>query len=118
MQIALISITATRRVLATTMTSNPSDSDDRIMELTSDSEEEENTNSEGDESKLDDICVRDASCARLFQPTLYSVDGTPISLEKGLFEITGLLRIFFPVAFCSLPMPEHRGPWTYRATSV
>ena len=56
MQIALISITATRRVLATTMTSNPSDSDDRIMELTS----------EGDESKLDDICVRDASCARLF----------------------------------------------------
>ena len=49
------------------MTSNPSDSD--VVELTSDSEEEDNTNSEEDESEIDDTCVRDTSCARLSQPT-------------------------------------------------
>jgi hypothetical protein len=50
------------------MASNPSASVDKIIELT-DSEEEENTNSEEDESEID-ICVRDTSCAGLFQPTL------------------------------------------------
>ena len=40
-----------------------------------------------------------------FQPTLYFVGGSPVSLGK----VTGLLRIFFFVAFCFSPMPEHRG---------
>ena len=50
------------------MASNPSDSDDKVIELTSDSEEEDNNNnSEDDESEIDfDICVRDKSCTRLF----------------------------------------------------
>ena len=98
------------------MTSNPSDSD--VVELTSDSEEEDNTNSEEDESEISgDICVRDTCCARLL-PILYFAEGSPISLKMGSFGITGLLRVFFSVAFCSTRMPQHRGPWNYRVTYV
>ena len=45
-------------ILVTTMASNPSDAADELIELTSDSDEED-TYSEEDESDIDfDICVR------------------------------------------------------------
>ena len=96
------------------MASNPSASVDKIIELT-DSEEEENTNSEEDESEID-ICVRDTSCAPLSKQRYSFVEESPISLGKGFFGISGLLRIFFSVTCYTTPMPEHREPWAYRAT--
>ena len=91
------------------MTSNPVD---KIIELTSDSEEDD------DEPEIDDICVSDTSYASFSNQRYNFVERSPISLEKGLFRVSGLLRIFFSVACCPSPMPEHRGPWTCRATSV